>query len=378
MEAAMTRRRVLADSEILGWADAAPAVAQGPETLAPIVERIRPYTMVPERSLVELARQVSAILALQIPGDFVECGVWRGGASFLMAELLRQAGASDRRVWLFDSFEGLPPPAAIDGARALAYPGDRASPWYHDNCRASLEDVQGTATALDLGDWTRLVKGWFETTLPTYRDRIGRIALLRIDGDWYSSVRSCLDNLYDRVVDGGLVILDDYYAWDGCAIATHEFLGSRRLGHRIEGLIGRAEGVDAFESAVFRKGGGRTTWQWMYQLYLVARDIASCIPAGGRMILVDQAQFDATIAAGRHVIPFLEHDGQYGGIPKDDDVAISELERLQGAGARFIVFGWPAFWWLEHYLKFHAYLRSRFNVVLHNDRLIVFDMTGVE
>ena len=104
-------------------------------TLAPIVERIRPYTMVPERSLVELARQVSAILALQIPGDFVECGVWRGGASFLMAELLRQAGASDRRVWLFDSFEGLPPPAAIDGARALASPGDRASPWYHDNCR---------------------------------------------------------------------------------------------------------------------------------------------------------------------------------------------------------------------------------------------------
>ena len=121
------------------------------ESLAPIMEKIRPFTMVPERSLMELARQVSAILALEIPGDFVECGVWRGGASFLMAELLRQAGVSDRRVWLFDSFEGLPPPAEIDGAKALAYSEDHANPWYHDNCRASLEEVQGSVAALRSG-----------------------------------------------------------------------------------------------------------------------------------------------------------------------------------------------------------------------------------
>ena len=374
----MTGNRVLAGGDIPGWSGAAVSGSQGVKSLAALMERIRPFTMVPEKSLAELARQVSAILALQIPGDFVECGVWRGGASFLMAELLRQAGTGDRRVWLFDSFEGLPPPAAIDGARALAFTGDRANPWYHDNCRASFEEVQGQISALGLDQWTQLVKGWFEETLPVYRDRIGPIALLRIDGDWYSSVRCCLDNLYDRVVDGGLVVLDDYYAWDGCAIATHEFLGSRRLAHRIEGVVGQAEGVDAFESAVFRKGGGRTTWQWMYQLHLTAQDIASRIPAGSRMILVDQAQFDSTIAAGRHVIPFLEHDGQYNGVPKDDDIAIRELERLQRSGARFIVFAWPAFWWLEHYRTFHAYLRSKFDVVLHNDRLIVFDMAGVE
>ena len=66
-------------------------------------------------------------------------------------------------------------------------------------------------------------------------------------------MRCCLDNLYDQVVDGGLVILDSCSAWDGCAIAAHEFLGSRRLGHRIEGVVGRAEGVDAYESAVFRR-----------------------------------------------------------------------------------------------------------------------------
>jgi hypothetical protein len=351
-----------------------PVVAQGMEGLAPIMARIRPFTMVPERSLVELAQQVSAILTLQVPGDFVECGVWRGGASFLMAELLRQAGVSDRRVWLFDSFEGLPPPTEPDGARALAYTGDRANPWYHDNCRASLEEVQGSVDALGLARWTRLVKGWFEETLPLHRERIGPIALLRIDGDWYSSVRCCLDNLYDQVVDGGLVILDDYYAWDGCAVATHEFLGSRRLAHRIESVVGRAEGVDAHESAVFRKGGGRTTWQWMHLLSLTAQDIGR-LPAGGNVILVDQAQFDMRAAAGRPLVPFLERDGQYNGIPEDDDVAIGELERLRRAGARFIVFGWPAFWWLEHYRKFSDYLQSRFDVVLRNDRLIAFALT---
>ena len=117
-------------------------------------------------------------------------------------------------------------------------------------------------------------------------------------------------------MDGGLVILDDYYAWDGCAIAVHEFLGNRQLWHRIEGLVGRAEGVDAYESAVFRKGSGRTTWQWMYQLYLMAQDIVRRIPPGAAMILVDQAQFDTTITPGRHVIPSMEHDGQYWGIPE--------------------------------------------------------------
>ena len=332
--------------------------------------------MVPDRSLVELARQVCAILALGIPGDFVECGVWRGGASFLMAELLRQIGASDRRVWLFDSFEGLPPPAEIDGARALAYPADRTNPWYHDNCRASLEEVQGNVAALGLGEWTRLVKGWFQATLPTHRDQIGPIALLRIDGDWHASVRCCLDNLYDQVVDGGLVILDDYYAWDGCAIAVHEFLGSRRLGHRIEGVVGRADGMDVYESAAFRKGSGRTTWQWVYQLSLTAQDIANRISVGATMILVDQAQFDTTIAPGRQIIPFLEHDGQYAGIPEDDDIAISELERLRRAGARFIVFGWPAFWWLQHYRKFHDFLRAQFRLLLENERVVIFDLTG--
>src|SRR5262249_42285718 len=153
----------------------------------------------------------------QIPGAFVECGVWRGGASFLVAELLRQARARGRRVWMFDSFEGIPPPEQIDGPKALDWATNKDGPWYFDNLRVSLEEVQRTAVQLGLAPYVELVKGWFERTLPENRDRIGPVAILRIDCDWYSSVRCCLDNLYDLVVDGGFVIFDDYYAYDGCA-----------------------------------------------------------------------------------------------------------------------------------------------------------------
>jgi hypothetical protein len=234
--------------------------------------------------------------------------------------------------------------------------------------------VQGNATALGLTGYTELVKGWFEDSLPANRQRIGPIALLRIDGDWYSSVRCCLDNLYDQVVDGGLVVLDDYYAWDGCAIAVHEFLGSRRLAHRIEGVLGTAESVEAYESAVFRKGEGKTTWQWMYQLYLTAQDIGRLTSPGDPLILVDQAQFGSMVTTGRQAIPFLERDGQYWGPPKDDRTAIGEVERLRHSGARFIAFAWPAFWWLEYYDTFHRYLCSQFHCILRNDRLVLFDL----
>lgn len=341
---------------------------------APIVAKIRPFTMVPATSLIELARQVCAILTFNIPGDFVECGVWRGGSSFLIAELLRQAGVQDRKVWLFDSFEGLPPPQEIDGAVALAYAQHPEDPWYHDNCSASLEDVRTSAAALGLTAYTHFVKGWFDQTLPVHRQRIGPIALLRVDGDWYSSVRCCLEQLYDQVVDGGLVVLDDYYAWDGCAIAAHEFLGTRRLAHRIEGVLGQLAGEEGYQTAVFRKGAGKVTWQWIYQMYLVTQDIASVIPAGATFILADQAQFGSMVTPGRHAMPFLEHQGQYWGPPQDDPMAISEFERLRSAGAHFIVFGWPAFWWLEYYAAFHNYLRSQFSCVLRNDRLVVFDV----
>lgn len=194
--------------------------------------------MVRDNQLIHLGTLVRTILADRIPGDFVECGVWRGGAAFLMADLLRRAGIADRKVWLFDSFEGLPTPDQVDGQAAMQYTQDKDKPWYQDNCRASVEEVQRNAKKLGLAPYTELVKGWFEESLPAHRARVGPVALLRIDCDWYRSVRCCLDHLYDQVSPGGIILFDDYYTYDGCAIAVHEFLAERRPAPRLESVAG--------------------------------------------------------------------------------------------------------------------------------------------
>jgi O-methyltransferase len=354
----------------------APCWPEG-EDLAALLGRVRPYTMVPEPALAELARQASFVLAEGIPGQFVECGVWRGGAAFLIAELLRRAGARDRKVWLCDSFAGLPPPAEIDGAAALDYARSPDSPDYFENCAASLQDVQRSATALGLADYTEYVPGWFEETLPDWRARIGPIALLRVDCDWHASVRSCLEHLYDQVVEGGFVLFDDYYTFDGCAVAVHEFLGERRLPHRLESLYGRAGSYDYPQVAGFRKGD--TTWyearRTTERLHQAICDVAAAMPAGETLLLVDQGQWGVDGAfGGCRTLPFPEHDGEYWGPPADDAAAIAELERLRRAGARFIAFGWPAFWWLDYYAGLRDFLRSRFRCLLENDRLVLFDL----
>ncbi|HEY8370770.1 MAG TPA: TylF/MycF/NovP-related O-methyltransferase [Thermodesulfobacteriota bacterium] len=342
------------------------------EDLRPTLDRIRPFTMVPEDWLVDLARQVRAVLTQGIPGHLVECGVWRGGAAFLMADLLRQAGVRDRKVWLLDSFEGLPPPEEIDGPHARRYARDTASRWYFDNCRASLEEVRRTAEDLGLAPYTEFVKGWFDQTLPTARERIGPIALLRIDADWYQSVRCCLEHLYDSVVDGGIVTLDDYYTYDGCAAAVHEFLGRRCLAHRIETVPAASASCAYNTVALFCKGA--TTWQTLQRLDQATLDVTSVVPRGETFILVDQGHLERFVTPGRRRVPFPEHEGQYWGPPPDDAAAIRELERLQQAGASFVVVAWPAFWWLDYYAGFHRHLRARARGVLESDCLVIFDL----
>jgi hypothetical protein len=109
-------------------------------------------------------------------------------------------------------------------------------------------------------------------------------------------------------------------------------------------------------------------------LSLTTQDIAATIPPGNAFILVDDQLLGREVSAGRPVIPFLERDGQYWGHPPDDFTAISELERSRRLGTRFVVFAWPAFWWLDYYAGFHRYLRSQLRSVLQNDRLVIFDL----
>ena len=113
---------------------------------------------------------------------------------------------------------------------------------------------------------------------------------------------------------------------------------------------------------------------WMQRIHLARQDIAALIPPDEIFILVDQGQFGSEVSTGYRAIPFLERDGNYWGPPPDDATAIRELERLRGSGAHFMVFGWPAFWWLDYYSSLYRYVRSEFRCLINNDRLIIYDL----
>ena len=183
-----------------------------------IYRKFRAYTMIHEAKYVnnlELCFEFKGT-----PGCVVECGVWRGGMSAGMAEVL----GPDRHYFLFDSFEGLPPAREdLDGAAATAWQSNTTSPTYYNNCSAA-EAEAAAAMKLSAATSYSLVKGWFNETTPRFQPPC-EIAVLRLDGDWYDSTRVCLENLYPHVAPGGIVIIDDYYNWDGCARAVNEFLG---------------------------------------------------------------------------------------------------------------------------------------------------------
>jgi SAM-dependent methyltransferase len=113
---------------------------------------------------------------------------------------------------------------------------------------------------------------------------------------------------------------------------------------------------------------------WLLQLHLATAEITALVPIGEKVILVDESQFGRWVAPGRNVTPFLERGGEYWGPPADDAEGIRELGRLREGGASFLIFGWPAFWWLEYYGALHRHLRSHFRCALENDRLVAFDL----
>jgi glycosyltransferase involved in cell wall biosynthesis len=117
-------------------------------------------------------------------------------------------------------------------------------------------------------------------------------------------------------------------------------------------------------------------WQWLARTWRAIQEIEGAVPAGAELILVDEDTWDPREVSitGRRVIPFLEKDGSYWGPPPDDITAVQELERLRRAGASFIAFAWPAFWWLEYYRALQRHLETTFRQVLRNERLIVYDL----
>ena len=181
------------------------------------------------RNLRELCERV---IAENIPGDFIETGVWRGGAVIMMRAVLKANGISDRNVWCADSFEGLPKP---DEA---SYPQDAGDVHHTFKPLAiSQEDVRANFAKYELLDeQVKFLKGWFKDTLPFAP--IEKLAILRLDGDMYQSTIEALNALYDKLSLGGFVIIDDF-ALPGCHKAVLDFRIMRDIGnpiHRIDSI----------------------------------------------------------------------------------------------------------------------------------------------
>lgn len=174
-------------------------------------------TMIGINRLNNIEACMADVLQNNVPGDFIETGVWRGGAVIFMRAVLKELGIADRVVWAADSFSGLPKPDAEK------FPADKGN-YLHalKILNVSLEDVQQNFRKYDLLDeQVRFLPGWFEDTLAAAP--IDRLAVLRLDGDMYSSTIQALEALYPKVSAGGYVIVDDYNAFPNCKKAVDDY-----------------------------------------------------------------------------------------------------------------------------------------------------------
>ncbi len=193
-----------------------------------ICEFCKPYTMTTTERMYAIFKAVQYIIENNIEGDFVECGVWRGGSSMMIAKSLIHFGVSDRKIYLYDTYEGMSTPTSKDvtheGNSALTLLQEEtnnknnASIW----AIAGLEDVKKNLLLTAYPEKQLIfVKGKVEDTIP--KTIPAKISLLRLDTDWYESTRHELIHLYPVLVNKGVLIIDDYGHWRGSREATDQY-----------------------------------------------------------------------------------------------------------------------------------------------------------
>lgn len=211
-----------------------------PEWIKAITARVAPYTMTSPERIASLCHAVEYTIKYDIPGDIVECGVWRGGSMMATALTLLHLGETSRKLHLFDTFEGMSEPTSVDvqaqsgvSAQTMMRAASRADPvWAYapiDDVRANLESTGYPSANLFF------VKGKVEETIPTNAPE--QIALLRLDTDWYESTLHELRHLYPRLAGKGALIIDDYGYWQGARQAVDEYIET----HAIPLLLARID-----------------------------------------------------------------------------------------------------------------------------------------
>lgn len=201
-----------------------------------ILEKVWPYTMLSPARLYNLYRLARRVCDENVPGVFVECGVAGGGSTMLLSMVLQKYGTPERKLYAFDTFEGMPTPSEKDIDAA----GNKAedSGFGSGTCAGPLEFVSGNLIGIGTNGHVELVKGLFQETLPLNKEHIGQIALLHMDGDWYESTKCILNNLYPNLSPRSFVQVDDYGAWQGCKEALHEFESSVNQKFMLHGIDG--------------------------------------------------------------------------------------------------------------------------------------------
>jgi O-methyltransferase len=187
------------------------------------------HSMIGRKRLDNIHHLMDRVIADDIAGDIIETGVWRGGATVFMRGYLAAHGIDHRRVWVADSFEGLPVPTNPNDAgydySASVFPILAIS-------RREVEELFDRYGLLD--DRVEFLEGWFKDTLPTAP--VERLALMRLDGDLYESTMDALTSLYDRLSVGGFVIIDDYNDFAPCRRAVTEFRDARGIDAKIHNI----------------------------------------------------------------------------------------------------------------------------------------------
>lgn len=212
------------------------------EKFLPIYEKCRTFTMTSIARMYALYKAIEYLENAKIAGDIVECGVWRGGSMMVAAHTLLSLGSTARTLHLFDTYEGLPRPdeskdVDIFGNRAIDgwlphSAGDEKSHW----AEAGIEEVRANLASTGyLAERMNFVKGMVESTIPDTAPQ--RIALLRLDTDWYSSTKHELEHLFPRIVRNGVLIIDDYGHFKGARQAVDEFMRN----HGISILLNRID-----------------------------------------------------------------------------------------------------------------------------------------
>ncbi len=203
-----------------------------------IIASARPFTMTSTSRMAALVNAVNYLVKNGIPGDICECGVWRGGSMMIIAQALKALGETSRKLYLYDTFEGMSQPTAEDKNND----GRSAETMYNEIsketgawCYASIEDVRSNIISTGYPtENIHLIKGKVEETIPA--NLPPKLSLLRLDTDWYESTKHELTHLYPLLVSKGIMIIDDYGDWQGARKAVDEYFqqnGSVFL-HRID------------------------------------------------------------------------------------------------------------------------------------------------